>query len=93
MNMLLWAQNNYADGAPNVIRYQIRLFRSPNFQYVELRINGFGATQGQWNITNGTTFQNTFGAYSASAGTSWVLRSDLNGSNWTFSNNYYINLP
>jgi hypothetical protein len=92
MNMLLWAQNNYADGAPNVIRYQIRLFRSPNYQYVELRINGFGATQGQWNLTNGTTFQNTFGAYTPTAGTSWVLRSDLNGSNWTFSNNYHINL-
>lgn len=93
MTMLLWAQNNYADGAANVIRYQIRLFRSPNYQYVELRINGFGATQGSWNITNGTTFQNTFTGYTASAGTSWVLRSDLNGSNWTFSNNYYINLP
>jgi hypothetical protein len=92
MNMLLWANNIYSDGVPNVIRYQIRFFRSPNNQYVELRINGFGATQGQWNITNGTAFQNTFGAYSASAGTSWVLRSDLNGNNWTFFNNYYINL-
>ena len=90
--MILYAQNIYNDGAPNVIRYQIRMFRSPNNQYVELRINGFGATQGSWNITNGTSFQGTFGAYSASAGTSWVLRSDLNGSNWTFFNNYYINI-
>lgn len=93
ITMLLWAQNIYNDGVSNVIRYQLRLFRSPNYQYVELRINNFGATQGTWNIANGTAFQNTFGAYSATAGTSWVLRSDLNGSNWTFSNNYYINLP
>jgi len=93
MNMVLFAQNVWNDGVANVIQYQIRFFRSPNFQYVELRINGFGATQGTWNITNGTAFQNTFGAYTASAGTSWVLRSDLNGSNWTFFNNYYINLP
>ncbi len=93
MTMLLWAQNIYNDGTINVIRYQIRFFRSPNYQYVGLRINGFGTTNGTWNITNGTAYQNTFGAYTASAGTSWVLRSDLNGSNWTFSNNYYINLP
>ena len=93
INMLMWGRNQYADGVDNVIRYQIRFFRSPNYQYVELRINGFGASQGTWNITNGSAYQNTFGAYTATAGTSWVLRSDLNGSNWTFSNNYYINLP
>ena len=93
MTMLLWAQNIYNDGVTNVIRYQMRFFRSPNYQYVEVRINGFGATNGNWNITNGSALQNTFGSYTATAGTSWVLRSDLNGSNWTFSNNYYINLP
>lgn len=92
MNMLLWAQNFYNDSTPNVIRYQIRFFRSPNYQYVELRINGFGATQGNWNITNGSAYQDLFSGYTATAGTSWVLRSDLNGNNWTFSNNYYINI-
>ncbi len=93
MNTLLWAQNIYNDGVPDRIQYQLRFFRSPNYQYIELRINTFGATQGTWNLTNGVSYQNTFGAYTATAGTSWVLRSDLNGSNWTFSNNYYINLP
>ena len=92
MNCILYAQNNYNDGAPNVIQYQLRLFRGPTNQYVELRINGFGATQGQWNITNGSAFQNTFGSYSASAGTSFVLVSDLDGSNWSLCNAYYMNV-
>jgi hypothetical protein len=46
-----------------------------------------------YNITNGTAFQNTYGSFSNMvANQSFVLSSDLNGNNWTFYNNYYINL-
>lgn len=93
INCVLFAQNNYADGVPNVIQYQLRLFRGPTNQFVEVRINGFGATQGQWNITNGSAFQGTFGAYSATVGTSFVLVSDLAGSSWVLCNAFYMNAP
>ena len=93
INCVYQGQNNYADGQPNVIRWQMRLFRGPTNQYVEVRIQGFGATQGTWNITNGSAYQNTFSGYSASAGTSFVLVSDLNGANWVLCNAFYMNAP
>lgn len=91
MNMVLNAQNIYNDGVPNAIKWQIRLFRSPTRQYVEVRANSSGATGGVWNITEGTTFQNTYGGFTnISGGASFVLQSDGNGSNWSFFNNYRI---
>jgi hypothetical protein len=91
MNFVLNAQNIYNDGVPNAIRWQMRLFRSPTRQYVEVRANTAPATGGAWNITNGTTFQNTYGAFTnVTAGSSFVLQSDGNGSNWQFFNNYRI---
>ena len=91
MNMVLNAQNYYSDGVANAIKWQIRLFRSPTRQYVELRANSSGATSGTWNITNGTAFQNTYGAFTnVAAGASFVLQSDGNGNNWSFFNNYRI---
>ena len=60
---------------------------------------GYGtlpAQNGGWNLTNGTTFQNTFSNTFATTfpadNTSFVLSSDPNGSNWTFSNTSYLNL-
>jgi hypothetical protein len=91
INTVLLEQNQYADGVPNAISMQIRIARSPNYQYVEVRMGPVGATSGTWNITNGTTFQNTLGSFVWANGTSIVLRSDLEGSNWTFFNNYYLN--
>ena len=91
INTVLLEQNVYNDGVPNAIAMQLRFARSPNYQYVELRMSTVGATNGAWNITNGVAFQNTFGAFTWAKGSSIVLRSDLNGSNWTFYNNYYLN--
>lgn len=95
INSVLYAQNIYSDGIQSTLQWQMRLLRSPNYQYIEVRMSTVGATQGTWNITNGTTFQNTFGARATTAGakgSSFVLRSDLNGSNWTLFYSYYIDL-
>ncbi len=95
INSVLYAQNIYNDGVLSSLQWQMRLFRSPNYQYVEVRMSTVGATNGNWNITNGTTFQGTFGARATTAGakgSSFVLRSDLNGFNWTLFYSYYIDL-
>lgn len=95
INSVLYAQNIYSDGIQSTLQWQMRLMRSPNWQYIEVRMSTVGATQGTWNITNGTAFQNTFGARATTAGakgSSFVLRSDLNGNNWTLFYSYYIDL-
>ena len=46
-----------------------------------------------YNITNGTAFQNTYGSFTNMVSNqSFVLQSDINGNNWTFYNNYYVNI-
>ncbi len=95
INSVLYAQNAYNDGIQSTLQWQMRLFRSPNWQYIEVRMSTVGATNGAWNITNGTTFQNTFGARATTAGakgSSFVLRSDTSGFNWTLFYSYYIDL-
>ena len=91
---LLFAQNIYNDGIPNAIQLQIRMFRGTNVQYIEVACKQAPSTPGAYNITNGTSFQNTYGAFTNMvANQSFVLQSDVNGNNWTFYNNYYVNLP
>ncbi len=96
ISFLLFAQNVYNDSIPNAIQWQIRMFRSATIQYIEVRASASVAAPssgGAWNITNGTTFQNTYGAFSNLAqGTSFVLESDGNGNGWTFYNNSYVNI-
>jgi hypothetical protein len=75
-------------------------------QYIEYRIfkgsggvnggaitSGGSVTNSNWNITDGISFKNTF-AYTFSNfpadNTSFVISSDSNGSNWTFSNTSYL---
>lgn len=91
IRIVLICQNTYSDGIPNAIQWEIRLFRGSLYQYVEVRASTAPATGGGWNITNGTTFQNTYGSFTnVTAGSSFVLRSDANGNNWTFFNNSRI---
>ncbi len=88
INLVLYGQNIYSDGVANAIKWQMRMVRGTSFQYIELRANTAPSTAGTWNITNGTTFQNTFtGFTNVIAGSSFVLRSDLQGNNWTLFNN------
>lgn len=87
VNLVLYAQNIYSDGVPNAIQWQMRIVRGSSFQYVEVRTATAPSSAGTWNITNGTTFQNTFtGFTNATATKSFVLRSDLLGNNWTLYN-------
>lgn len=91
VNMVLFEQNLYYDNIANAVKWQIRFFRSAEIQYIEVRANTAPTNGGVWNITNGTTFQNTYGGFTnVSAGNSFVLQSDGNGNNWQFFNNYYI---
>jgi hypothetical protein len=91
---------------------EVRLIRNivSGDQYIEFRIfkgsggangglitsAGYGASTNNWNITNGTTFQNTYGTAFLSAfpadNTSHVLSSDANGQNWVFTNTSYANI-
>lgn len=82
----------------NEIQMVIRIIRGPDAQYIEVRMSYWvAANAGTWNITDGSTFNNIFGAYAPDNtqsydGQSFVLKSDLSGNNWQFFNNYYINL-
>jgi hypothetical protein len=90
---LLFAQNIYNDGVANAIQFQIRIFRGTTLQYIEVSCKQAATTAGLYNITNGTTFQNTYGSFTnMTANQSFILQSDSNGNNWTFLNNYYINI-
>ena len=91
--MLLFGQNVYNDGVPNAMQFQIRMFRGSSFQYIEIRCKQAPSTAGAYNITNGTAFQNTYGSFTNMVSNqSFVLQSDINGNNWTFYNNYYVNI-
>ena len=94
LNCLLFGQNIYNDGVTNAVQYQLRFFRGPSAQYVEIRCKQAPSTAGTYNITNGTAFQNTFVSPFTNMvnNQSFVLESDLNGNNWKLYNNYYINL-
>ncbi len=104
-------RNLYSAGTANEGRMEVRLIRntSTGTQYIEFRIfKGSGGANGgaittagygtnnNWNITNGTAFQNTYGTTFVSAfpadNTSHVLSSDSNGNTWTFSNTSYVNI-
>ena len=92
----LFYQNVYNDGVPNGAELQFRLIRGTaanSNQAIEVRINKAASTAGTFNITNGTTFQNTFGATVPSTlNTSFVLQGNSTGSTWTFHNGSYVNI-
>ena len=94
--------------------YEIYYVRDTCFQYMQFNCSvedavGFNRSQYNTggfvpglanisNITNGTAFQNTFGAFGANppntggpqTGGSYVIKSDLNGSNWQFFPNTHL---
>jgi len=91
VNMVLYGQNFWADGQPNVVQWQMRLIKTPTNQYVEVRAKTALGTPGIWNVSNGSQWMNSFpNGFNATAGQSFVLSSDLTGNAWTFSNNSYV---
>ncbi len=105
-------RNVYNAGTANMGRMEVRLIRNitSGQQYIEFRIfkgsgtanagaitsAGYGTVNNNWNITNGTTFQNTHGTTFLSTfpadNTSHVLASDSLGNTWTFYNTSYVNI-
>jgi len=104
--------NSHDNGDNTTIKkaYEIYYVRDVCYQYMLFNCSvedavGFNRTQYNnngggniSNITNGTAFQNTFGAFGANppntggpqSGGSYVLRSNLNGSNWQFFPNAHL---
>jgi hypothetical protein len=63
--------------------YELFLGRDDCYQYVLLRVATQAVTPGNWNITDGTSFKNTFpNEFNALTGGKYLLRSDLFGNNW-----------
>lgn len=105
-------RNVYNSGTGNEGRMEVRLVKdtASGNQYVEFRIfkgsgganggaivsAGYGPSNNNWNITNGTAFTNTYGTTFLSSfpadNTSHVLASDPTGTTWTFYNTSYLNL-
>lgn len=112
LRMQMNFRNVYNAGAANEGRMEVRMIRNTvsGLQYIEFRIfkgsgganggaittAGYGVSNNNWNITNGTTFQNTHGTTFLSTfpadNTSHVLSSDALGNTWTFTNTAYVNV-
>lgn len=88
VNIVYSGQNFWNDRQPNVVQWQMRMIKTPTNQYIEVRSRTATQTPGIWNISNGSQWLNTFpNGFNCTAGHSFVLSSDLNGSAWTFNNN------
>ncbi len=104
LRCLMSFQNFYNIGSANEGQLAVRFVRGAAAQYIEVRIfkgrpsiNGGGiGTAGNWNITNGLTFQNTFGtifnSFFPEGNTSFVLTSSLNGDTWTVTSPAHLNI-
>lgn len=73
------------------LRFEIKFYRDSTYQYIEAKANDTMRYSGNTAApTNNTNFQGiTLPALTS--GTSYVLRSDLNGNNWTLISPAYIN--
>ncbi len=68
--------------------YTIRLLKTNNYQYIDVRCTSSGNTQGRWQLCDGNSLTNINALV---GGQSMVLVSDALGNNWTVYNPYYIN--
>ena len=93
VNIVYYGQNFWNDGQANVLQWQMRIIKSPTNQYIEVRTKTGTATAGLWNVSDGSSWMNTFpNGFNATAGQSFVLSSDSAGAAWTFTNNSYVNV-
>ena len=83
--------------------YEIYYVRDSFYQYMQFNCSreddtSYYTTTSTYangsNITDGTSFQNTFGSdfsyEGPQTGGSYVIRSDLHGNNWQFFQNYHL---
>jgi hypothetical protein len=92
VNCVLQGQNAYNDGTPYAVKYQYRLIRDNQYQYIEVRAAAAPSTQGTWRVVSGPPGGNVILATGAYVGTglSGVWRSTATGTNWTWFANSYV---
>jgi hypothetical protein len=92
VNCVLQGQNAYNDSTPYAVKYQYRLIRDNQYQYIEVRAAAAPSTQGTWRVVSGPPGGNVILATGAYVGTglSGVWRSTATGTNWTWFANSYV---
>ena len=92
INCVLQGQNAYNDGVAYAVKYQYRLIKDPQYQYIEIRAAAAPGTQGTWRVVSGPPGGNVILATGAYVGTgqSGVWRSTATGTNWTWFANSYV---
>ena len=92
INCVLQGQNVYNDGVAYAVKYQYRLIKDPQYQYIEIRAAAAPGTQGTWRVVSGPPGGNVILATGAYVGTglSGVWRSTATGTNWTWFGNSYV---
>lgn len=92
LRIVCWHGYYYSasDKADTDLRFEIKFYRDSNYQYIEARANDtmiYSGTLGA--VSNTTNFQGIT-LPELTSGTSYVLRSDLQGNNWTLISPAYI---
>jgi hypothetical protein len=92
VNCVMQGQNAYNDSQAFVVKYQYRLIRDNQYQYIEIRCATGPASQGTWRVVSGPPGGNVILATGAYVGTgaSGVWRSTALGANWTWFANSYV---
>jgi hypothetical protein len=92
VNCVLQGQNAFNDNVAYAVKYQYRLIRDPQYQYIEIRAATAPSTQGTWRAVSGPPGGNVILATGAYVGTglSGVWRSTATGANWTWFANSYV---
>lgn len=94
INCVMQGQNAYNDGVAYAVKYQYRLIRDTQYQYIEVRCAAGASTQGTWKVVSGPPGGNVLLATGAYVGTgqSGVWRSSLTGTGWTWFPTSYVNI-
>ena len=97
VKFLFFGQNYYNDGIPNVLKYEITMAIDGISQYVQIKTAGVGSIIGQWTIaTPSPSFLNICDTFLSNGGPavggSYVFKSDVDGTGWTFHANHHIEI-
>ncbi len=91
LRIVCW--HGYAYGATDEsssdLRFEIKFYRDSTYQYIEAKANDTMKYSGNSTLSNTTNFQGIT-LPQLNGGTSYVLKSDLNGNNWTLISPAYI---
>ena len=86
--------HNDGGSTPYRNKYEIRIFRTNENQFIEVSVLEYDEINyGQWNISDGNVFLDIFPTVPpVDPMQSFVLSSDLNGDNWVYNANCYVNI-